>query len=113
MSGIQIILLTGIAFITLYFLTRLHRRAVDIIVLFLLISCAVVFILKPELTSRLAAKLGVGRGVDLVFYISILIIWFVLIKLYARIRSLEENYTRSVRENALTHAMKLPGSSEV
>ena len=113
MSGIQILLLTGVAFIGLYFVTRLRKRTIDIVVLTILIASAVLFILKPELTNKLATRLGVGRGVDLIFYISILIIWFVLIKLYARIRALEENYTRTVRDKALSNAVKLPESSEV
>lgn len=112
MSGIQILLLIGVAFIALYFLTRFRKRILDIIVLTILIASAVVFILKPELTNRLASRLGVGRGVDLVFYTSILIIWFVLIKLYARIRMLEENYTRTVRDHALSNAVKFRKSSE-
>ena len=113
MTGIQILLLTGVAFIALYFVTRLRKGVVDILVLTIMLALAVLFILKPELTNKLAAKVGVGRGVDLVFYISILIIWFVLIKLYARIRVLEENYTRTVRDNALSKAVKLQEPREV
>jgi hypothetical protein len=45
--------------------------------------------------------LGVGRGADLIFYVSILIFWFVSLKLYARIRKLEQQFTKIVREDAL------------
>ena len=101
MNGIQLVLLTGTAFIGLYFLIRLKKRLLDIIFLFVLIACAIVFILWPDVTTVIAKKLGVGRGADLIFYISILIFWFVSLKLYARIRRLEQQFTKIVREDAL------------
>lgn len=104
MNGIQLVLLTGLAFITLYFIIRLKRRLLDIVLLAVMVLSAVAFILWPDITNALAAWLGVGRGADLVFYISILIFWFVMLKLYARIRKLEMLLTQIVRENALHKA---------
>lgn len=104
MSGIQLILLTGIAFISLYFLTRLKKRLLDIVILSGMIWCAVVFIIWPDITTRLAKKLGVGRGADLVFYLSILIFWFVVLKLYTRIRKLEQTFTNIIRKEAIGNA---------
>jgi small membrane protein len=101
MNGIQLVLLTGTVFIGLYFLIRLKKRLLDIILLFALIACAIVFILWPDVTTSIAKKLGVGRGADLIFYVSILIFWFVSLKLYARIRKLEQQFTKIVREDAL------------
>jgi hypothetical protein len=101
MSGIQIVLLTGIAFISLYFFVRWRKRVFDILLLAAMIICAVIFIIWPDTTQALAAKLGVGRGADMVFYISILIFWFVVLKLYSRIRILEQQLTELVRKNAL------------
>lgn len=101
MTGIQLVLLTGVAFISLYFVIRLKKKLLDLVLLVVLISSAVVFIIWPELTTALAKKLGVGRGVDLIFYISILIFWFVLLKLYARIRLLEKSFTQIIREDAI------------
>jgi hypothetical protein len=48
----------------------------------------------------------VGRGADLVFYTSILIFWFVILKLYARIRRLEQIITQVVRKDAVDEAEK-------
>ena len=76
-----------------------------------LIAAAVVFILWPDITTKLAQKLGVGRGADLVFYVSILIFWFVVLKLYARIRQLEKSFTRIIREDAIKNAVG-PSSSK-
>lgn len=104
MNGIQAVLLTGVAFIFLYFVVRMKKRLLDIIILFVMIACAVLFILWPDLTTIIAKKVGVGRGADLVFYLSILIFWFVVLKLYSRIRRLEQLFTSIIREDALKNA---------
>lgn len=101
MNGIQAVLLTGVAFIFLYFIIRLKKRLLDIIILFGMIAVAVVFILWPDLTTVIAKKLNVGRGTDLVLYLSILIFWFVILKLYTRIRKLEQLFTRIIRDDAI------------
>lgn len=104
MSGIQLVLLTGIAFITLYFIIQLKKQLIDLGLLFLLIAAAVVFIIWPESTNILAHKLGVGRGADLIFYVSILLFWFIVLKLYARLRRLEKTVTQFIREEAIKKA---------
>ena len=104
MTGIQLLLLTGIAFISLYFIFRLKKKLLDLVMLMIMIITAVVFILWPDFTTRIAQKVGVGRGADLIFYLSILIFWFVVLKLYARIRQLEKSFTQIIREDAITKA---------
>lgn len=104
MNGIQLILLTGIAFIGLYFAIRLRKRLLDIVLLFAMIICAVIFIVWPDVTNTIAKRIGVGRGADMIFYLSILIFWFIALKLYARIRRLEQLFTQIVREDALKKA---------
>lgn len=104
MSGIKILLVTSVAFIAVYFFIRLRNSIFDIILLLLLITAAVTFILFPDITTTIANKLGVGRGADLIFYTSILIFWFVVLKLYARIRRLEQVITKVVRRDAIDEA---------
>src|ERR1700733_15218831 len=104
MNGIKSILITGVAFIAVYFFIRLRNSLFDILLLLALIAAAIFFILFPDTTNSLAHKLGVGRGADLVFYTSILIFWFVILKLYARIRRLEQIITQVVRKDALDDA---------
>jgi len=77
MSGIQLVLVTGFIFIGLYFITRLKKRLLDIVLLFVMIAAGILFSLRPNITNFIARELGVGRGADLIFYISILIFWFV------------------------------------
>jgi small membrane protein len=106
MNGIQAVLLTGVVFIFLYFIVRLKKRLLDIIILFAMIVGAVVFILWPDLTTEIAQKLNVGRGTDLILYLSILIFWFMILKLYTRIRKLEQMFTNIIRNDALKNVQE-------
>jgi len=51
--------------------------------------------------------LGVGRGADLVFYTCIVAFWFVILKLYTKIRRLEQTTTELLRRDALRNAEDL------
>ncbi|MBI3139943.1 MAG: DUF2304 domain-containing protein [Sphingobacteriales bacterium] len=104
MNGIQLLLIAGLAFVAVYFFVRLRNSLFDLLLLLILLATGVVFILFPELSNRLANKLGVGRGADLVFYTSIILFWFVILKLYARLRKLEQIVTTLVRKDALEEA---------
>ena len=101
MNGIQLLLITSIVLIAVYFFMRMNNSLLDLLLLLVMVGAALLFILFPDLTSRLAHRLGVGRGADLVFYLSIVIFWFVILKLYARIRRLERIVTEVVRKDAL------------
>lgn len=114
MNGIQIVLLTGIAFICLYFITRWKKRLFDIVLLLVMVISACAFILWPDVTQAIANRLGVGRGADLIFYLSILIFWFIALKLYIRVRRLEQQFTEFIREEALKNAHSLSrGESQI
>jgi small membrane protein len=106
MNGIQILLITGVVLVAVYFFVRLHNSVADILLLLGLVSAATIFIFFPDATNRIAHRLGVGRGADLVFYLSIVIFWFVILKLYVRIRQLEKIVTDVVRKDALNEAGK-------
>ncbi|MFL5787519.1 MAG: DUF2304 domain-containing protein [Flavisolibacter sp.] len=101
MKGIQILLLGLVLMIFMYIVSRLRNRKADLIVLASIAIIGALFILFPDWTIVIAHKLGVGRGADMVFYISILLFWFVILKLYSRIRHLEKMITELVRKDAL------------
>ena len=107
MSGIQFFLITGVILISIFFITRVRHRVLDLLILGTMIVCAIVFIIWPDITNALAHKVGVGRGADLVFYISILIFWFIILKLYARQRKLEQMFTEIIRKDAIDNAIKI------
>jgi hypothetical protein len=66
-----------------------------------------VFILNPELTNRLAHFVGIGRGVDLVLYLSTLFLFFISFNLYVRFRELEDRMVVLVRQMALKNPVQL------
>lgn len=68
-------------------------------VMFWLLSC--VFVWWPNSTVILANYLGIGRGTDLVLYVSLAIIFFVLFRLHVKIESIGRDITRVVRKDAL------------
>lgn len=63
---------------------------------------AVLFVvfLTPVIDA-LSKPIGVGRGIDLVVYISILVLFFVVFQLNMKVDRLEREITKLVREIAL------------
>ncbi len=104
MNGIQVLLVGGVLIIFLYYTFRLRNALLDMLVLVLFTGLAIFFILFPDYTNKIAAKLGVGRGADLLFYICILFFLFIVLKLFARIRRLERTLTDLVRTQAKEEA---------
>jgi hypothetical protein len=62
---------------------------------------AIVVVVRPETTVALARVFGVGRGVDLVIYLALVMVFFLLFRLFAKIEDLERQLTRFVRAQAL------------
>ena len=104
MTGIQILLISGVIGLLLYTILRVRSAFFDLVIYILFSSVAIYFILFPEHTNRIAHKMGVGRGADLLFYICILFFLFLVLKLYARIRRLEKQLTDLVRQQAKSDA---------
>lgn len=61
----------------------------------------VVAVLLPQSTQMLAALFGVGRGADLVVYVSVVVMMYLLFRMYVRTERLEREITKLVREIAL------------
>jgi hypothetical protein len=104
MTGIQILLIGGVLAIFLYYISRFRNALVDLLILIAFSGLAVFFILFPDYTNVIAAKLGVSRGADLMFYCCILFFLFILIKMFARIRRLEKKLTEIIRQKAKDEA---------
>lgn len=107
MIPIQIVLISAVVFITFYMYLRLRSNLLDAVLIFLFCFVAVFFILFPEMTTKIAQLLGVKRGINLVFYSITLFFFFLILKLYARIRKLENKFTEMVRESSLKKAEEL------
>ena len=55
----------------------------------------------PNLASRAAAAVGVGRGSDLAVYLAVLLAFYLIARTYLRLERLEHNLTKLVRDQAL------------
>lgn len=60
----------------------------------------------PEITSYLANFLGIGRGADLIVYLSILVIFYLIFKIFVRLNKNDQQITKLVREDAIRNAEK-------
>ena len=107
MTAIQVILFFGLLLISIYVYRRFRNSIVDAVVMSLFILAGIILVIFPEVTSWLAHVLGVGRGVDLIFYFCILFFIFIILKLYARIRRLEQLMTKVIRNNSMAGAVKM------
>ncbi|MBI3626733.1 DUF2304 domain-containing protein [Candidatus Uhrbacteria bacterium] len=56
----------------------------------------------PGTTSFLASTVGIGRGVDLVVYLALILILYLIFKLIVRVEKLERNLTEIVRHQAVS-----------
>ena len=109
MVPIQIVLISAVVFLAFYMYLRLRSSLVDAMLIFLFCGVAIFFILFPDTTTVIAQKLGVKRGINLVFYSITLFFFFLILKLYSRLRRLENKFTELVRENSLQKAEELSG----
>jgi hypothetical protein len=82
-----------------------HRRAPAIgLVSMLAALTGLYFVWIPDHASRLAALAGVGRGVDLIIYIWVVISLIVLLNLHLKLRAQMELVTVLARELAIANA---------
>lgn len=58
-------------------------------------------ILLPDTTSFLAELVGVGRGSDLIVYLSIVLIFYIIFQMTIKIEKIERNITKVVRTMAM------------
>ncbi len=61
-----------------------------------------VAVIRPELTTQLAKKLGIGRGVDVALYISIVTLFYLNFRSNVMIENLRHEITRLTRIIALS-----------
>ena len=60
----------------------------------------------PESTSYLASSLGIGRGADLIVYTAILIMFYMIFKMYMRMDKLNSQITKVVRKVGIDETTK-------
>jgi len=104
MNAIQIVLICFAFFAMSRVVLRYRRggmRMLHLALWLLFWVCVVVVSVHPDTTSLFARWLGVGRGVDIAMYLSILMIFYLLFRSFAKIEDLDRQLTRVVRADAL------------
>lgn len=103
-TSIQIILL---AFV-LFAITRVYFRAKEKVLppqtaffWTLIWLAALIGITLPGTTTRMAALFGVGRGVDVIVYISLALVFYLVFRIYVMVEDLRHEITFLVRKIAL------------
>jgi hypothetical protein len=96
----QIILLVLLALFASY-IFWLRSTSGDRITYLGLAAIGVALILNPELTNQVAARLGIGRGADLMFYFFIIFALFHFATTAATIRQMQRDLTRMAQALAL------------
>jgi hypothetical protein len=64
------------------------------------------FVLFPDLTSIVASAVGVGRGVDVVVYAAIILLFYLVFRIYLRLDRMEREITVLVRQLSVDEASK-------
>ena len=60
----------------------------------------------PESTSYLASSLGIGRGADLIIYAAIVVMFYMLFRMYLRMDKLSDDITKIVRKVGIDEVNK-------
>ena len=110
MTIIQIILTLTVSAIALYMYRRLRGSLFDIILIGLFFAAGVFFVLFPDTTNDIAHWVGVSKGANLLLYSAIMFLFFLILKLYSRIRKLEQQFTQLVRNKSIEEVEKLKDS---
>ena len=62
---------------------------------------AIILVLFPGLSGKVAATLGIGRGVDVVIYVSIVLLFYLVFRLYIYLEDLKREITQLISNIAL------------
>lgn len=76
-------------------------RPMEFLFWLLLFGTAAVVVIFPSETTRLANILGIGRGVDLIVYASIVTLFYLIFRLYVALEDVRHEITELVRKLAL------------
>jgi len=67
---------------------------------------AIVAIFYPEETTRIARMLGIGRGVDIIVYLSIAILFYLVFRLNVYLEDIRTQISQLIREVSLKQVKK-------
>lgn len=95
-----------IAIIFLYQRISSNRSSMSYLLWIFLWLLIIVFAFIPELSSPLANLFGIERGLDFLVIVSIVVMLYLIFKLYIKMDTFQQNLTLLVREIALENEIK-------
>ena len=108
-TSIQVLLTAFIIFAISRAFLRFREKAITaplFIFWSLIWTVALLFVLSPPITSKLASFIGVGRGVDFIVYVSLVLLFYLVFRIYVMIEDLRHEITYLVRHIALQKSSK-------
>jgi hypothetical protein len=113
MSAIQIGLVAFAVFALSRVILRFRKGGLPLVHLvtwFLFWAAVIVAVVRPATTTAIASLVRVGRGADLVMYVSVVVLFYALFRMFGRIEELERQITRVVRAAALKELDERPAA---
>jgi len=104
MRPVQLILIVLLLLVNYVYFSRLRSGLFDRLIILCLAALGIVMTVVPDFTTKIANLVGVGRGVDLFFYLAILGLAFMWLLLYSKIRDLQTSITSLTRALAIKKA---------
>ena len=108
----QPILVALLAALVILYFARLRSRATDGLLVGLCFGFAAMLVIRPTVATKIANAVGIGRGVDLIFYLAIPGLALMVLLLFARTRDLNLKLTATLREIAISNAQARSGRRE-
>lgn len=77
------------------------------LIIWLLIWCAAGLVVwMPDITMKVASALGIGRGADLAVYGAVIVLYYLVFRMYIFQNKAQQDITRLVRTLAIKEAKK-------
>jgi small membrane protein len=99
---------SGVLLLLLQRRAAARTRASKRLILVALVTVAIISILNPDLTTRAASLVGVGRGTDLLLYVLTAVFLYVVVGFYLKFKDVERQITVLARRIALDEAAARP-----
>ena len=104
LTAAQVFLFTLAVLALILVIRRYRQKRIGTLLFFLWLPLwggVAVVILFPEITVLIASLLGIGRGADLVLYLGLLLVFYLLFKVGLRMERMDKEITYIVRTLAL------------
>ena len=107
---IIVLILTGTLSLVVVYGVRLLSTARPLVggAVMAVAGAGILLVWDPDLSTRIANTVGVGRGTDLLVYVLFMLIAMLVLLVHARFRTYDRMITELARSFAITHARE-PG----